>query len=220
MQGKPSDLTGQVFGILTVIKREPNQSMNRYWYCQCECGNTTVARGSHLVCGNIKSCGCLQKITATRHGYAYTATHRAWRHMKNRCLNKNDKRYSEWGGRGITVCERWLTFENFLADMGEKPEGLSLDRINNELGYSPENCRWATSQQQSKNTRSTVLITYNGLTLCAKDWGEKLGINASTIRQRIKNGWSYQEALTTPIRTPTTYHLYKRKSLNQAEDSF
>lgn len=138
-----------------------------------------------------------------KHGHAKTPsgpsrTYRSWREMKQRCLNVTCKGYPRYGGRGITVCERWLDFENFLADMGERPEGTSLDRVNNDGGYELSNCRWATPAQQSRNKSGIRLLTFQGRTMCVGDWAKELGVWPSSITQRIEYGWPLERALTTP----------------------
>jgi hypothetical protein len=149
----PIDITGHRFGRLVAISHISFQG----WLCRCDCGNETIVQGPNLRNGNSKSCGCLRVelaiSRATKHGHAKkTATYSSWQAMIKRCTNPNTWSWKHYGGRGITVCDRWrYSFENFLADMGEKPEGLTLDRINNELGYSPENCRWATPAEQFRN---------------------------------------------------------------------
>jgi len=135
-----------------------------------------------------------------RHGMAETSEYTSWQGMKNRCFNPNYHRYSDWGGRGITVCDRWLNFENFLADMGTKPSPKhSLDRIDNNADYSPENCRWATKAEQDNNRRSNRLITIACVTLTIAQWAKKTGFNANVIHDRLKDGWSEFDAVMTPI---------------------
>lgn len=139
-----------------------------------------------------------------RHGES-TSTFRtpensAWQNMRARCLRPSHPSYSRYGGRGIQVCERWRVFENFLADMGRRPgPGYSIERIDNDGPYSPENCRWATSREQRRNTRATHLLTLNGRTQCITDWAAELGISLSTIRYRIRAGWSDERVLTAPV---------------------
>lgn len=130
--------------------------------------------------------------------YWGTKTHRIWKTMKSRCLNPNFPAYQYYGARGITVCERWQKYPNFLADMGECPEGLSLDRIDNSKGYEPSNCRWADRRTQSLNVRRIRMITFRGETLCIQDWSRRLGIPRPTIDRRLATGLSVEEALTLP----------------------
>lgn len=120
--------------------------------------------------------------------------------MKQRCENPHHAKYSKYGAIGISVCDRWKKFENFLADMGERPEGMSIDRIDGSKGYSPDNCRWATAQQQQENIRSNVFLTLSGETLTISSWAKRLGVNPSNIRYRLKSGWTEDEILRTPFK--------------------
>jgi hypothetical protein len=132
--------------------------------------------------------------------------------MRSRCLNPNASNYAAYGGSGITICDRWLeSFENFLADMGECPPGMTVERKDNLLGYSPENCRWATKTEQNQNTSATRLLEYQGESLCVAEWAKTLGIKATTIMSRLNAGWSTEEVLGTPVRPSKTYKARKPK---------
>ena len=151
------DLVSQQFGRLLVVKAAPNDKWNKaQWYCQCSCGRVLVVLSRRLRSGVTKSCGCIVRDCPNQltHGMSNTRTYITWQHMKDRCYNSNHVYYDNYGGRGITVCGMWLdSFENFLEDMGERPEGQSIDRINNDGNYEPSNCRWATRKEQYANSR-------------------------------------------------------------------
>lgn len=161
MSTKPprrKDLVGQVFNRLTVMSTAPNRPNKRaYWVCKCECGRETISSTNDLKQDRIRSCGCLQAETRikanTKHGFNGSRTYVSWCSMLARCTNEKLRSYKNYGGRGIVVCSRWMEFENFLADMGERPEKHSIDRIDNDGNYEPGNCRWATASEQRKNQR-------------------------------------------------------------------
>lgn len=199
------DLAGQKFGRLLVIENVgKNKWKNRQWLCQCDCGKKSVVTTSNLNSGTTISCGCFNREKSTIHGHyknnKESPTYTSWNHMMDRCKNPKHLHYHRYGGRGITVCKRWIKFKNFLEDMGERPEGLTLDRRNNDRGYYPKNCRWATNIQQNRNRRNNVLITFNNRTKCLPDWAEEFGIDCERLRQRISVlNWSIEKALTTPV---------------------
>ncbi len=201
---KLKDLSGMKFGRYVVIGRSGSDSRGQAtWRCKCECGSEKVVRGYAIQRGSAKSCGCLvietSKAVHTTHGLTIgnTKAYRAWVAMKTRCYNKNTRSYRDYGGRGITVCDRWINnFEQFLLDMGTPPAGLTLDRIDYNGGYSRSNCRWASQYQQQNNKRNNVRITINGITKSRRQWAKDIGVHESTIGWRIKNGWSIQDAVT------------------------
>lgn len=199
------DLTGQRFSRVTVLgsagSREYGQSKKSRWLCKCDCGTEKVFDGSSLMSGNTVSCGCfarerLGKLSAT-HGMTETRVYRIWQAMLTRCRNKNTVNYENYGGRGISVCERWLSFENFLSDMGEPETGQSIDRIDNDGNYEPNNCRWATREMQSKNKRSNRVLTLNGDSKTLSEWAKQLGIDQASLRERLEK-WSLEKSLTQP----------------------
>lgn len=191
--GHVKDLKGEKFGRLLVLSYAGISEKRplSLWKCICDCGNETTLPGVRLSSGHTKSCGCLKSKT---HGLSGTKIYEVWRAMKARCLNKNNKFYSSYGGRGISVCNEWLSFDNFYSDMGDKPKGKSLDRIDNDGDYTPENCRWATCRQQQWNTRATRMITHKGKSFPLKEWARQIGIDPSALRYRLKN-WTLKEAI-------------------------
>ncbi len=189
---------GTRIGKLTVLPRKDSDPIWG-WNCLCDCGNITFASNYILMYGRRKSCGCLRLEVTTKHGKEGTLIYTTWAQMKARCLNTKHKAYKDYGGRGITVCDRWLEFKNFYSDMGEKPKGFSLDRINNNLGYSPENCKWSNQVQQLANRRNTAMLEYNGVVKPRTEWAREYGISWITLRSRILLGWDMHKSLTTPI---------------------
>lgn len=156
---------------------------------KCKCGTWFVAESKH-VGTNIVSCGCRMRSTRLSHGRSYTGTYRSWAHMKVRC--QSAKGYFD---RGIKYCERWETFDQFLSDMGERPEGTTLDRIDNGGDYCPENCRWATASQQQRNKRTSIQYSFEGQTVSLYELAERFNINSNTLQYRVRRGWSIEEAV-------------------------
>ena len=185
---KLPDRRGVRFGkllVLDVAFKDPSYGTS--WKCLCDCGNETIVRNCHLVAKHTTSCGCRGKSSKTTHNKSYTPEYRVWRDMKNRCDLSTNSAYKNYGGRGITYVERWSVFENFYNDMGPRPTGTTLDRIDNQKDYSPENCRWATMKQQQNNKRTNRFITLEGVTKTVTEWAETLGIPVSTFRYRLKH---------------------------------
>ena len=187
---KAIDMIGQRFGRLVVISRAENSSGgSAMWNCDCDCGETSIVIGGALRSGHTSSCGCLKNEKTTernfKHGMVGTSTHRIWTGMKQRCTNPNDTTYRNYGGRGITVCERWDKFDNFYADMGKRPKGMSIERKDNNGNYCPENCCWETRWNQARNRRSNRIIKYEGREQCMADWADEFGVDRGTLRQRL-----------------------------------
>lgn len=204
-QRKAKDLTGQRFGRLVVLWRaanvaEPSGATRSAWMCRCDCGEGRVVIAHSLTRGLTRSCGCMMREKPIKHGMARTAVYKNWVAMMQRCGNPNHGRFADYGGRGITVCESWREFVNFYADMGEPEPGTTLDRIDNDKGYEPGNCRWATKQEQANNRGVTKFLTFNGQTLSYGDWGRVTGLGRATITRRASKGWPVERILTEPIR--------------------
>lgn len=174
-------------------------------HCQ-NCGAAFQVRGSPSRVDRDKFCSrsCSATKRLTKHGHAkngkQSPTYNCWASMINRCTNPSAANYPRYGGRGIAVCERWLGFDNFLADMGEKPVGRSIDRINTFGNYEPDNCRWATITEQQRNLRNNVMVTLLGRAQCMSAWAQELGMEVSTLAYRVKRGWTEHQILSTPVR--------------------
>lgn len=193
------DIIGKVFNRLTVIKIMWMHKKEVY-LVRCECGKEKEALAHNLRYGITKSCDRCKKVAREgRHGMTTSKTYAIWSSMLGRCRNKRDAGYHRYGGRGITVCDRWLDFKNFLEDMGEKPDGMSIDRKDNNKGYCKENCRWATQKEQCRNTRRNVMLTYNGETKCLAEWSEETGISRGILKRRINQGFDAEDVLTAPV---------------------
>jgi hypothetical protein len=181
------DLTGRQYGSLTVLSFFRNENNSNKWTCQCECGKITYSSTRNLN-KNTRSCGC-KKIPFKKHGLGETKIYDIWWQMKDRCFNHKNKSYKNYGNRGITVCDEWKNDLNcFLNDMGEPPIGMSLERIDNNLGYSKENCKWATKLEQSNNRRCTILVKHNGVDITISDLANKINCNRKSLYFKYKNG--------------------------------
>jgi len=205
---------GSRFGRLTItaiLGRNGRKSHSRFVECQCDCGRKSIVRDCDLTSGKQRSCGCLMreisKITHRIHGHTsngkQSPEYHSWQMMWQRVKSKKQKDVNSYSSRGISICDRWKSFERFLEDMGPRPAGMSLDRKNNDGHYVPGNCRWATRGEQRRNTRQVHWITFRGETRCLADWADSLGFKRPAIRYRIKHGWSVERALTTPARKLT-----------------
>lgn len=195
------DFIGQRFGLLSVSTEERSTPGRRRWLCLCDCGGQIVATTGELRSGCVSSCGCVspekRRTSTLRHGDnragKRSKEYKIWAGMKARCHNEKDAAYPGYGGRGITVCERWRnSFECFLKDMGRAPDGHSIDRIDNDGGYEPTNCRWATQAQQARNTRRTIRV--NGMALI--DACEAAGVSYSAAQARLSRGATIEQAMS------------------------
>lgn len=189
-KGDVKDLTGQKFGRLTALHYLNNyHKKGVWWLCVCECGNLVEVRNCNLTSGNTKSCGCFRHTKLMKHGLYQTRLYHIWLNMKNRCCNYKHESYKNYGGRGIKVCSEWkddfMGFYNWAMSNGYNDK-LSIDRIDNDGNYSPNNCRWTTIKQQANNRRTNVYLTYNGKTQTMKQWADELGANYKNF-QRDKN---------------------------------
>lgn len=217
-------LVGEKFGRVTVLsfagcKKDSKGRSAAYWNCVCDCGKKFTTRGNCLTQGNTLSCGCLNRektiARQTKHGLYSRASkkenqlYRVWEHMKRRCYNPNDKHYKDYGGRGITVCDEWRddfgAFHDWAIANGYKKEVLpnginkwTIDRIDNEEGYFPDNCRWITIQEQQYNKRGNRHITHNGETMTIAEMAKKYGMDDNLFRDRLRYGWSMEDILSRP----------------------
>lgn len=211
------DLTGLTFGRLRVLDHAGQDKHGKaLWNCECQCSETKIVLAQSLVSGRTVSCGCHNRERAAElarenaknrrtHGQSGTPMFEVWRGAVRRCTDPNGSKYPDYGGRGITVCARWMESNgrgllNFISDMGQRPEGMTLDRIDADGPYSPENCRWATQEQQQNNRRNNRRITYRDVTLTVAQWAKALGIKDAALRGRIvRLGWPVERALTEGV---------------------
>lgn len=219
-------IAGNVYGYLTVLDEYRRHPKTYYeWLCRCKCGNTTWVNSGSLTSGNTKSCGCLNRERVKKENESRKGPNQrrleaenpaniktirsmadAFNMTKQRCYNPNQRDYKYYGGRGITVCDRWLeSFDNFLEDMGLRPEGKTLERLDNNGPYSKENCVWANRKAQGNNTRRTKLITYEGQTLSVSQWARTVGMNPRTLHARLHTlGYTPEQAMTKPVKCGQT----------------
>lgn len=206
-------MIGRRFGKLTVIEQgptyyTPKRQSQLQWRCQCDCGGETVVRGGQLRLGRVKSCGCLHiealLARSVTHGQSRggkrTKAYSAWKNMHTRCYNPNHVDWHSYGGRGIAVAPQWRSYEQFYADMGDPPEGCSLDRIDFNGDYCAANCRWATFAEQSRNTRQNVWVTYKGRRMVLADAAHEAGLSPALVYSRKHQGWP-EERLFAPVRS-------------------
>lgn len=192
------DLTGQRFGkLIAICENGKNKHNDIVWKCQCDCGNSTIVPAYRLISGKTRSCGCLREV----HKMAKSRLYNTWHGMKQRCDNASDHEYKRYGGRGIKLCEEWQMFEPFMqwALSHGYNDTLTIDRIDNNGDYSPENCRWITLQEQQRNKSDNISLTYNGETHILMEWSEITGIRYQTLQGRYRRGWDVQAIITTPV---------------------
>jgi hypothetical protein len=199
------------FGRFTVIgEAEPiprrNHPPERRALCRCDCGNTASVQPANLKSGRSASCGCLAaelaRVRRTKHGGSGTTTYKSWAAMTERCLNPKHHSFPRYGALGIAICDEWQGedgFVQFLADMGERPNGTTLDRIRNNEGYEPSNCRWATPKRQQNNRECNTRLTLNGVTMTQREWTDLRGWGKNVISERLRKGWNVERALTKPV---------------------
>lgn len=199
------DLTGEKFGLLTVIEKSETLPMGIVvWKCKCDCGNITFVRGKNLKTGAVKSCGCLLHESHNKtHGLSKTKEYQVWYNIKRRCYSQKDEAYKYYGARGIKMCDEWLnSFEEFYKwiKANKTSESQSIDRIDNDGDYSPENCRMADAKTQTNNRRRCRYFTFNGKTQTLMMWCEELGLDYKRTHNRLyKLGWDFERAITTPV---------------------
>lgn len=203
---KKVDLTNQKFGRLTAISYDKYMNKKSYWNCICDCGNTVSVRVQSLTSGKTSSCGCLKsELTLQRtikHGMAYANEYKIWCLMKARCYNRRSPEYHRYGGRGIFVSDEWRnSFSAFYRDMGDRPEGYSIERIDNDKGYSKENCKWATYEEQCNNKSTNIKIEINNQVKSLKEWANISGIKYRTILGRLTHHWNPTDAIFKPIKS-------------------
>ena len=201
-----TEMLGQHYGRLRVLS--VCEDDKRYLMCLCQCGIEKRIRRDHVRAGRTISCGCESRRLSRerilnrkvpiglKHGASRSRAYSTWLSMKQRCLNPNFRHYHRYGGRGIAICERWLSFENFLADMGQPPDGGTIDRIDNDGNYEPGNCRWATRSVQASNRSVNKLVTWNGKTLNLSQWARETGIHRNTLEQRLDAGPSLESVFS------------------------
>lgn len=202
-------MVGRVYGKLTVISfshyhRQPSGKAVSYWSCSCACGGEKVVSRRELVRGDTVSCGCVA-AAQKQHGMKGTPMYDSWKAMRKRCFDPKSNKWSRYGGRGITVCDRWAAFANFFADMGERPEGTTLDRIDNDGPYSPENCRWATKEEQANNKSTNVFVEWSGRRKTVSQWAREIDVDDKRLRKRlarrpVEEALSLRSGAATPPR--------------------
>lgn len=206
VNARRADLVGKRFGRWLVTDfdgavKNSEGDTRLMWHCVCDCGGVGVVSTNALRTGHTKSCGCLKsELDSTRtrtHGKSLSREYRIWCAMWTRCTNQNAAGYANYGGRGISICERWADFENFLQDIGNCPPEYSIERLDSNGNYCPENCKWADRITQARNTRRNRILTLDGVSKCLAEWASDLGIDQASLRERLST-WTLEKALTIP----------------------
>lgn len=213
-----AEIMGQTFSALTVIGPAPHKENRPAVLCRCVCGAETAVVRKELISGHNTSCGCQRVermrqmgLRNRRHGESKGRVYNIWVGMRKRCESPDQDSYPQYGGRGISVCDRWQRFENFQADMGPRPPHTSIDRINNDGNYEPGNCRWATRVQQQNNKSDNRRLTHDGTTMTTAEWAHLIGIAPRTFRARLRRGWSLSEALSPQMQDVKLDRVAKEK---------
>lgn len=198
------DLSGQKFGRLTVLRFIEKKENRYFWLCKCDCGNEVIIRNDSLKSKNTQSCGCysIERTVkrSIKHGMSGTPIYNTWKSMIDRCTKINYPGYKNYGAKGISICNKWLTFEGFYDDMGDRPPRKTLDRKENSRNYCKENCRWADPITQANNTSRNLFITYNNKTQTIAQWAKELNFNYYILKARLgKLHWSIEKSLTTEV---------------------
>lgn len=204
-----SDISGARFGRLLVLGRDHGarhgKGIPARWHCRCDCGSTKSVSGADLRRGDIRSCGCLARELTLKRGFHEQGVrrrqwYRCWLGLRSRCNDPGSKDFPNYGGRGIRVCARWDDPFAFYADMGDPPSGASIDRIDNDGPYSPENCRWASVKQQARNRRTSTYLTLGGRTMTVAEWAAEIGVTPTALHKRASKGWGDAQVLLTPFK--------------------
>lgn len=203
------NMTGKRFGKIFVISKEGiyGSAQHATWRCLCDCGTQFIAVGASIRAGRTQSCGCQSRNNwfcsekVITHGMSGSRTYRIWRGILQRCKTVTSKKAHLYALKGISICPEWYSFVAFLHDMGEAPDGMSIDRIDGSLGYCKINCRWATPKQQGNNTSANKILSFDGKTMTASLWADHVGMKPNTLIYRIRRGWSTEEALTTKVQS-------------------
>lgn len=213
------DFTGRTLDWLLVLEKRKGVKRTMF-LCQCICGESVERNAFSLKTAGFKSCGCYNRnrmaVMRLSHGKSKSPEYSTWAQMRRRCLNPTHHKYYRYGGRGITICPEWESFEAFFRDMGPKPTtGHSIDRIDNDGPYAPWNCKWATVRDQSRNTSLVVKMTVDGETLCIADMAKKHGLDALVVSKRRRRGWTDDEAVKTPLKRGKPYSLHHHRHQKQ-----